>query len=47
MLRKDVEAGKFDRLIAEALAEDDAGETIDLEASCNEALLETLSEPAC
>ena len=29
-LRADVEAGKLDNLIAEAIAEDDAGETIDL-----------------
>jgi len=34
-LRSDVEAGKFDRLIAEVIAEDDRGETIDLETSCN------------
>lgn len=34
-LRADVAAGRFDRLVAEAVAEDEAGETIDLEASCN------------
>jgi hypothetical protein len=34
-LRADVDAGKFDQLIADVIAEDDAGETIDLEASCN------------
>jgi hypothetical protein len=33
-LRADVAAGKLDKLIAEAIAEDEAGETIDLEASC-------------
>ena len=34
-LRNDVEAGKFDQLIADVIAEDDMGETIDLETSCN------------
>ncbi|ELS02207.1 hypothetical protein Xen7305DRAFT_00019200 [Xenococcus sp. PCC 7305] len=34
-LRIDVEAGKLDRLIADVIAEDDLGETIDLETSCN------------
>ncbi len=33
-LRADVAAGKLDNLIAEAIAEDEAGETIDLETSC-------------
>lgn len=33
-LRADVAAGRLDRLIAEAVAEDEAGETIDLETSC-------------
>ena len=33
-LRADAEAGKFDNLIAEVLAEDDAGETIDLDLKC-------------
>jgi len=33
-LRADGAAGKLDKLIAEAIAEDEAGETIDLEASC-------------
>jgi cytochrome P450 len=33
-LRADVAAGKLDALIAKAIAEDEAGETIDLEASC-------------
>ena len=31
----DTEAGKFDELIAGVIAEDEAGETIDLEAPCN------------
>lgn len=34
-LRIDVEAGKLDQLIADVIAEDDLGETIDLETSCN------------
>jgi hypothetical protein len=34
-LRNDVEVGKFDQLIADVIAEDDLGETIDLETSCN------------
>lgn len=34
-LRADVEAGKLDQLIADVIAEDDLGETIDLEASCH------------
>ncbi|MGB7413411.1 MAG: hypothetical protein WA902_04300 [Thermosynechococcaceae cyanobacterium] len=34
-LRADVEAGKLDQLIANVISEDDAGETIDLEASCD------------
>lgn len=34
-LRKDAEAGMFDELIAEVIAEDELGETIDLETSCN------------
>ncbi len=33
-LRTDVEAGKFDHLIAEVIAEDEVGETIDLELEC-------------
>lgn len=41
-LRADVNAGKFDRLITEVLAEDDAGETIDLETSCDKDFLETI-----
>ena len=41
-LRTDVEAGKFDELIADVIAEDELGETIDLEASCNQDILETL-----
>ena len=31
-LRADAEAGKFDKLIADVIAEDDAGETINLES---------------
>ena len=38
----DVEAGKFDQLIAEVIAEDDLRETIDLEASCNQDILEAI-----
>ena len=34
-LRADVDAGKFDQLIADVIAEDEAGETLDLEASCD------------
>ena len=41
-LRTDVEARKFDELIADVIAEDELGETIDLEASCNQDILETL-----
>lgn len=41
-LRTDVEAGKFDQIIADVIAEDEAGETINLEASCDEDLLETV-----
>ena len=37
-LRKDVEAGKLDRAIAEALAKDEAGETLYLETLCNKAM---------
>jgi hypothetical protein len=33
-VRADSNAGKFDALIAQVIAEDDAGETIELEASC-------------
>ena len=33
-LRADVEAGKLDSLIAEVVAEYEAGETIDLELEC-------------
>jgi hypothetical protein len=33
-LQQDMEAGKLDGLIAEVLAEDEAGEAIDLETSC-------------
>lgn len=43
-LRKDVEAGKLDTLIAEAMAEHEAGETMDFEASCDETVLETVPE---
>ena len=32
-LRNDAEAGKFDELIADVIAEDELGETIDLETS--------------
>jgi hypothetical protein len=41
-LREDVAVGKLDKLIAEAIAEDEAGETIDLETSCERALLEAV-----
>ncbi|WP_299489617.1 hypothetical protein [Acaryochloris sp. IP29b_bin.137] len=41
-LRTDVEAGKFDQLIANVVAEDDAGETINLEASCDKDFLEAV-----
>ena len=41
-LRADVEAGKFDPLIADVVAEDKAGETIDLKASCDQDVLETI-----
>ncbi len=41
-LRADVKAGKFDKLIAAVIAEDDAGETIELEASCNQDVLEAV-----
>ena len=41
-LRADVEAGKFDQLIADVIAEDEAGETIDLETSCDEDVLEAV-----
>ncbi len=41
-LRADVEAGKLDNLIADVIAEDEEGETIDLEASCDQDLLETV-----
>jgi len=34
-LRADIDAGILDHLIAEAIAEDDSGETIDLESPCN------------
>ena len=40
-LRADVETGKFDKLIADVTAEDDAGETIDFETSCDQDVLET------
>lgn len=43
-LRKDVEAGKLDELLAEATTEYEAGETIELEAPCDEAVLEIVSE---
>jgi hypothetical protein len=33
-VRADAEAGKFDALIAQVVAEDDAGETSELEALC-------------
>ncbi|MGR3277515.1 hypothetical protein ACSYAD_20665 [Acaryochloris marina NIES-2412] len=41
-LRSDVEAGQFDQLIADVIAEDEAGETINLEASCDKDLLEAV-----
>ncbi|QUY45813.1 hypothetical protein HRE53_29325 (plasmid) [Acaryochloris sp. 'Moss Beach'] len=41
-LRTDVEAGQFDQLIADVIAEDEAGETINLEASCDKDLLEAV-----
>ena len=41
-LRTDVEAGKLDQLIADVIAEDELGETIDLEASCNQDILEAV-----
>lgn len=41
-LRQDVDAGHLDELIAKAIAEDIAGETIDLETSCDEAILATV-----
>ena len=41
-LRADAEAGKFDRLIAAVTAEDEAGETVDLDASCAPDVLETV-----
>ncbi len=41
-LRADAEAGKFDQLIADVIAEDEAGETIDLEASCDKDFLEAV-----
>ncbi len=34
-LRADANAGKFDQLIASVVAEDEAGETINLEAPCD------------
>ncbi|NET60375.1 MAG: hypothetical protein F6K47_30795 [Symploca sp. SIO2E6] len=34
-LRADVDAGKLDQLIANVVAEDELGETIDIETSCN------------
>ena len=41
-LRADVEVGKLDQLIASVIAEDDLGETLDLETSCNQDILETI-----
>ena len=41
-LRADVEAGKLDQLIADVIAEDDLGETLDLETSCNQDILEAI-----
>ena len=41
-LRADAEAGKFDQLIAAVIAEDEAGETVDLDASCDQNVLETV-----
>lgn len=41
-LRADADAGKFDRLIAAVIAEDEAGETVELEASCDQDVLETV-----
>jgi hypothetical protein len=41
-LRADVEAGNFDQLIAQVIAEDNSGETIDLETPCRQDVLETL-----
>ena len=41
-LRADVEAGKLDQLIANVIAEDNLGETLDLETSCNQDILEAI-----
>ncbi len=41
-LRADVDAGKFDKLIASVIAEDESGATIDLEASCDKDVLEAV-----
>lgn len=41
-LRADVEAGKFGKLIAAVIAEDEAGETLDLDASCDESFSEAI-----
>jgi len=41
-LRADVDAGKLDQIIADVITEDELGETIDLETSCNEEILEAL-----
>jgi hypothetical protein len=42
-LRTDTDSGKFDRLLAKVIAEDEKGETIDLETSCDQDVLETVS----
>ena len=39
-LRAGVEAGKFIGLITDVIAEDDAGETINFETSCDQDVLE-------
>ena len=41
-LRDDVGSGKLDQIIAEVIAQDEAGETLDLETSCDQNLLGTL-----
>ncbi|MGK7894446.1 MAG: hypothetical protein AB4372_12675 [Xenococcus sp. (in: cyanobacteria)] len=41
-LRADVKAGKLDQLIASVIVEDDSGETLDLETSCNQDILEAI-----
>ena len=41
-VRADADAGRFDMLIAAVVAEDEAGETVNLEAACDEDVLETV-----